>query len=147
MNRHQKYRQSPKGQKNQAYNNWKKRGLNMEDFDNIYDRYVNTECCDICKCSFENNIKCMEHNHKTGEFRGVVCVMCNHNMNDNNYKLSKSGHRYISYHKRDKVWFFQRNFYGKKYQKPFKNKTDALCYKYIMLLKFSILKKNKYNNI
>ena len=33
---------------------WKKHGLNMEDFDNIYDRYVNTECCDICKCSFEN---------------------------------------------------------------------------------------------
>jgi len=147
MNRHQKYRQSSKGKKNQAYNNWKKRGLNMEDFDNIYDRYVNTECCDICKCSFENTTKCMEHNHKTGEFRGVVCMMCNNNMNDNNYKLSKSGHRYISYDKRDKIWKFQKRFYGKRYQKYFKSKTDTLCYKYIMLLKFSVLKKNKYNNI
>lgn len=131
-----------------AYHHWKERGLNMDNFDNIYDRYVNTECCDICKCSFENTTKCMEHNHKTGEFRGVVCNMCNHNMLDN--KLSsrnKSGYKHISYDKRDNLWYYQKNFYGKSYRKCFKSKTDALCYKYIMLLKFSVLKKNKYNNI
>ena len=126
-----------------AYHHWKKRGLNMDNFDNIYDRYVNTECCDICKCSFENTTKCMEHNHKTGEFRGVVCNMCNLNMFD--AKISsrnKSGHKNITYFKRDKVWVYQKRFYGKRYERPFKNKTDAICYKYIMLLKFSILKKN-----
>jgi len=147
MNKYKKYRQSPKGQKKQAYNHWKKRGLNMEDFDNIYDRYLNTDCCDICKCSFENNTKCMEHDHKTGEFRGVVCNMCNHNMLDHKMKSNNtSGHKNIFYDKRDKIWRFQKSFYGKWYRKRFKNKKDALCYKYIMLLKISILKKNMFNN-
>jgi len=147
MNRHQKYsqkyRQSPIGQKKQAYHNWKIKGLNMRDFDNIYDRYVNTECCDICKCSFENNTKHMEHDHKTGEFRGVVCSMCNHNMLDVKMKKTNtSGHKNISFYKGEKIWVYKKNFYGKTYQKRFKTKTDALCYKYIMILKFSVLKNN-----
>ena len=143
----QKYRESVKGQKKQAYHHWKRYGLNMEDFDNIYDRYVNTKYCDICKCSFENIKKRMEHDHKTGEFRGVVCNRCNSNMLDVKIPSNNtSGHKNINYYKSKKKWVYRKNFYGKKYQKYFKNKTDALCYKYIMLLKFSILKKNKFNN-
>ena len=147
MNPQQKYKQSPKGQKNRAYNNWRIRGLNMEDFDNIYDIFVNTKYCDICKCSFENIKKHMEHNHKTGEFRGVVCNMCNINMLDVKMKSNNiSGHKNIFYYKSEKKWVYNKNFYGKSYRKRFKSKTDALCYKYIMLLKFSTLKKNMVNN-
>ena len=127
---------------------WTNRGLNMDDFDNIYDRYINTECCDLCKCSFENAKKCMDHNHITGEFRNVVCQKCNGSMLDRALnKNNISGHKNLYYHNRDKVWIYKKRFNGKRYEKPFKNKIDAICYKYIMLLKFSILKKNKFNNI
>ena len=144
MNAQHKYYYSAKGKKTSLKSTWKKRGLNMDNFDNIYDRYINTECCDKCKCSFENTTKCMEHNHITGEFRGVVCRSCNNNMLDNS---SKNKIKNISFYKREKIWVYKKSFYGKTYQKRFKNKTDAICYKYIMLLKFSILKKNKFNNI
>ncbi len=46
-----------------------------------------------------------------------------------------SGHKYISYNKRDKYWKFQKTINNKMIRKCFKVKTDALCYKFIMVLK------------
>ena len=46
-----------------------------------------------------------------------------------------SGHKYISYNKRDKYWSFTKSINNKRTQKYFKTKTDALCYKFIMMLK------------
>ena len=47
----------------------------------------------------------------------------------------KSGHRGISKHKQNKGWNYERTFYGKRYRKCLKSKTNALCYKFIILLK------------
>ena len=44
-----------------------------------------------------------------------------------------SGHKNIYYHKGKKRWVYERNHF--KIHKCFKTKTEALCYKYIMLLK------------
>ena len=55
--------------------------------------------------------------------------------NQGNYKNNKSGHKNISYVKRDNVYYYRKNIRGKKYEKYFKTLTDALCYKYIFQLK------------
>lgn len=58
-------------------NRWKYRGLISDDYDKIHDRYINTTICDLCKIDFNNTQKCMEHCHKTGKFRNIVCNRCN----------------------------------------------------------------------
>jgi len=74
------YLQSEKGIKNTTKGSWKKRGLNMENFEEIYKRYKDAIFCDICECVLEGNgrnRKCMDHDHDTGEFRNIVCFYCN----------------------------------------------------------------------
>lgn len=75
-----KFSQTEKGKKNNKKNKWKTRGLNMENFEEIYKRYTMAIFCDICECVLEgngNNKKCMDHCHITGEFRNIVCHYCN----------------------------------------------------------------------
>ena len=53
--------------------------------------------------------------------------------NSNNCGFNKSntsGHKNI-YRERNTRWRFQKVYYGKTYDKTFKTKTEALCYKYI----------------
>ena len=48
---------------------------------------------------------------------------------------NKSGFKNINYVKRDKCWKYKKTINGKRIQKYFDNKIDAICYKYIMILK------------
>ena len=50
-------------------------------------------------------------------------------------KNNNSGHIGILYLKRDNVWRYEKVFHKKRIIKSFKTKTEALCYKYIILLK------------
>jgi len=64
-----------------------------------------------------------------------------HTENNQNKTISKnniSGHQNISYHKQSDGWVFQKSF-NKTTRKYFKSKTDALCYKFIILLKIKSL--------
>ena len=64
-------------------------------------------------------------------------------MNMRNTKIrcdNTSGHKNIYYASERDRWLF-RSFGDKTYNKYFKTKTDALCYKYIYLLKMKV-KKN-----
>ena len=63
--------------KSKRINQWKYRGLIIDDYDKIHDRYINTTICDLCKIDLNNTQKCMEHCHKTGKFRNIVCNRCN----------------------------------------------------------------------
>ena len=75
-----RYFQSEKGKKSSLKNGWKSQGLNMENFEEIYERYTMAIFCDICECVLEGNgrnRKCMDHCHLTGEFRNIVCNYCN----------------------------------------------------------------------
>lgn len=56
---------------------WWKRGVDpnftYQDYlDMLEDQ--NNQCC-ICKCNFRK--KCLDHDHKTGKVRGILCVRCN----------------------------------------------------------------------
>ena len=76
----------PRGGTNRSYcsNHWreycnkrerlKKYNLTEEMYEDIMSR---TEC-EICKCSLEGKGKRhIDHDHQTGEFRGVLCNTCN----------------------------------------------------------------------
>ena len=61
---------------------WKNRGIKCESFSFIYDViYTWWDNCDVCGCKIKHGrtgtYKCLDHNHKTGEIRGIVCVGCN----------------------------------------------------------------------
>ena len=160
MDRHQKYRQSEKGQKyykdyrasekgkkSAKIGKWKFRGLKETykgQYNIIYNKYINTKYCDLCHKQFKNSQdRHMEHSHITGEFRHICCNMCNINMPD--LKMSsanKTGYRHISEDKRDGSWAFQRSYMGKKYRRVFKSKIDCLRFKFYMILKINLMKKN-----
>ena len=73
-------RETPNGQKYSVVSNWKRYGVIHDNFDDLYNHYINTDKCDVCKCEFhEKNWRCLDHDHDTGKFRQVLCNACNTN--------------------------------------------------------------------
>ena len=76
------YHQTENGKKSRRINTWKQIGVISENFDELYNKYINTTKCDNCDIelihgNFGNNKKCLDHNHKTGQVRNVLCHCCN----------------------------------------------------------------------
>lgn len=136
--RAKKYAKTDKGKKTMTIAYWKYRGLICENYDQVYQLWLDSTHCDKCGCQYTDKIpKDMEHCHTTGRFRAIVCHKCNMNMLDKKKQTNnKSGHKNICYYKRDNVFIYSKRYYGKMIRhKSFKTKVDALCYKYIMLLR------------
>ena len=78
---------------------WKKYGLicSEEDFEAIYEIYITSSKCEICKKKYKARIdRCMEHDHETGEFRNICCQRCNQKKRDRKINSNnKSGYKYI----------------------------------------------------
>ena len=56
-----------------------------------------------------------------------------------------SGHKGISKHSQNPNsigWVFEKGYRGKRYRRRFKSKTDALCYKFYILLKINLTESN-----
>jgi len=87
---HLEYRKSDKGKRSHRISEWKYSGLIADDYDSIYDRYINTHECDCCKNPITEGkaSRVMDHCHKTGKFRNVLCHDCNimRYYLDNNYQ-------------------------------------------------------------
>ena len=77
------YREDPDGIKSKRISHWKGRGVICDDWDVLYERYLNTEFCEDCKCKLTEDryntktTRCLDHDHNTGLFRNVVCNSCN----------------------------------------------------------------------
>ena len=57
------------------------------------------------------------------------------NENQNRRTDNTSGHRNISYYKRNDLWMYKKEMSGQMVQRRFITKTEALCFKYIHILK------------
>ena len=127
------YKDPIKKKKYTKINTWKSSGL-TGDYEAIYNRYINTNNCDLCNVFLEGkgiNKKCMEHNHTTGEFRNIVCHSCNMNKSDRKKpKSNTTGYKNIYYDNTKKCWVYKKTFNGKNILKVRKNKIDVLCIKF-----------------
>jgi hypothetical protein len=64
--------------KYQTIYNWRRSGLIYDDYDDLYEVYINTIECQHCQIEFtKNNKRCLDHDHTTGLFRKIVCNRCN----------------------------------------------------------------------
>lgn len=76
---------SPAGRKSKRINNWKRQGIICDDFNALYEIYLNTKFCDLCKVEFIEgsrglNKRCLDHDHDTGLVRNILCNNCNANI-------------------------------------------------------------------
>tara|TARA_R110002096_G_scaffold56691_1_gene144527 strand:- start:254 stop:571 length:318 start_codon:yes stop_codon:yes gene_type:complete len=67
--------------KNYTIYNWKFAGIEDEDFDLLYDVFMKETNCWICGKKFNKikkyDLKCLDHEHETGESRYICCSECN----------------------------------------------------------------------
>ena len=85
------YYKTPNGKRSKRIGNWKHIGLKVDDYNEIYDRWLNSEKCEKCNKEYFMTKggyldKCLEHNHTTGEFRNICCSSCNQQMRWNDEK-------------------------------------------------------------
>jgi len=109
--------------------NWARQGLNLYNFEEIYNKYIYATHCQLCNKQFATQReRYMEHCHKTGEFRNIVCNSCNQKKTDVKLQSNNtSGYKGISKVKDKKMkqgfrWVFAVNFNGN--QKIIKSGKD-----------------------
>ena len=77
------YDQTPAGKKSKRIRNWKGSGVICDDWDALYEHYINTSFCENCEVELTEGkvrtltTRCLDHDHKTGLFRNVLCNGCN----------------------------------------------------------------------
>ena len=78
------YRKTPSCYKSYKISQWKRYGVIHNDFDKLFELYVNTINCENCNILLttkdrhnKSTTKCLDHCHISGEFRNVLCHTCN----------------------------------------------------------------------
>lgn len=78
----EEYKNTEKYIKSRRISNWKFQGVICDDWNALHDKYVNTTNCEECDVelifgNYGSNKKCLNHDRVTGEFRNVLCNLCN----------------------------------------------------------------------
>ena len=72
------YWELPEYKKLISIKNWKRQGIKSDNYDKLYDYYLSVETCDLCDINIQGKQKkCLDHCHRTGYMRNVVCQKCN----------------------------------------------------------------------
>jgi len=76
------YRQSEAGKKSARISGWKQWGVISNDYEALYTIWKETTHCEACQVELieekkGKNKKVLDHDHKTGLFRNIVCNSCN----------------------------------------------------------------------
>ena len=149
----------PSSKYNMIYD-WKRRGLIYDNYDELYDVYINTMECQHCKTEFtKNNWRCMDHNHTTGLFRKIVCHKCNvmdsYIKYPNGYSKQdrqEYSQEYYQANKQKKIEYQQEHYqankqkirqYQKEYQRANKDKISEQKKEYIRANKERIKEYNQ----
>ena len=114
---------------------WKRHGLN-DDYDMVYNRYINSTNCENPKCNVVYGIKgdgtgthkCMDHDHTPGlenNFRNIICCRCNVNLRMDNTSGTPNIYKHMG------GWQYRRTIVGKNHTKKFKFYYDVIVYKYL----------------
>jgi len=76
-----KYYHTESGKKSNRIGNWKHYGIICDDYNALYERYLNTNNCEECGIEIGHGkgmtCRCVDHDHKTGEVRNILCKGCN----------------------------------------------------------------------
>ena len=63
--------------------NWKHAGVISEDFESLYEYFINCKNCEECNVELTVDkrmtptTRCLDHDHETNLFRNVLCNLCN----------------------------------------------------------------------
>ena len=129
------YYKTPQRYKTSTICSWKVKGL-IDDYEKIYQIYLDTHECMKCNISISGRNKHMDHDHITNLFRAVLCASCNTG-NTLDTKCSKNNTTGIKYICKTKDGYrFQKTIKGKKHGKWFKTLEEAIEYKEQYLLEF-----------
>jgi len=142
-----------KNHKNKSIRNWKKRGVISDDFNKLYEKYININNCEICNIEFNKDIRnqhrCLDHDHRTGLYRQTICHKCNkdYDRQPNIFKGNKLNHQYINIWKRKSYNGLRPQAYFR-YARIIKNKNVKIQKRNISLTKliaFSFIQILKYD--
>jgi len=83
--RHKEYLQTDAGRKSSRITAWKRIGVKSDDYNALYEKYINTHNCERCNVEITEGKgligkRHLDHDHETGYFRNVLCGMCNANV-------------------------------------------------------------------
>ena len=109
---------------------WKKRGLIYDDYDALYETYMNTTHCQHCENEFKDSFdRCMDHDHDTGMFRKIVCRVCNNRDSyikyPNGYDVKVYNKQYREAHREELSQ--KKKQYLEEHKEEIKQKITCLC--------------------
>ena len=80
------YTQTEVGKKTNRISSWKYIGIITDDYDALYEKFINTKNCELCNCELtvdKRNTKttrCLDHDHSITDrdnVRNILCLSCN----------------------------------------------------------------------
>ena len=89
------YWKTPQGKKSKKISEWKKSYKLKGNLEEIYEKYLTTEKCEICDVkltedkTMTSTRKCLDHCHKTSYYRWICCHSCNTRMGHVERKYDK----------------------------------------------------------
>tara|TARA_R110000851_G_C12908074_1_gene548935 strand:+ start:296 stop:820 length:525 start_codon:yes stop_codon:yes gene_type:complete len=77
------YQQTPAFKKSYRISKWRRSGVIHHNFDELYEKFIQTEKCELCNVQLTvdkkttQTTRVLDHCHSSGLFRNVVCHSCN----------------------------------------------------------------------
>lgn len=72
------YYKTDNGRRKVIIAQWKRKGLIHNNYEALYNIYINTHECMVCDTPFKTrHDRCLDHDHTTNLYRHVLCHKCN----------------------------------------------------------------------